>query len=714
MKKVIAALTGLVLSLITLTASAQVHRCSTVEHEAELLIRHPKRGNQRAAFEQIVEEYSQLNSINRTQNAIITIPVVVHVVYNSASQNVSTAQIISQIEVLNQDFARLNADTNNTPIAFRPVASGTTIQFCLAQRDPNGQPTTGVERRSSNVASWSTNDAVKSFASGGLNAWNPAKYFNIWVCRLSNGVLGYAEFPTTSLSNTYGVVIDYQSFGTIGTATAPYNEGRTATHEVGHCFNLKHIWGDDGSACSGTDNCADTPNQSSENYGCPNYPLTDGCSSTNPGVMFMNYMDYVDDGCMNMFTLNQVTRMNAVVNNPPYNALAASDGCQPVLVVTDDARLAGINSPSGTICAGQFTPSITLSNAGTNPLTSVNITYVIDGGTPVTLNWTGNLAAAGTIAVSLTPATVSTSGVHTILVYTSSPNGNADNNTTNDSLTVSFNVNGSIGTVLPYVQGFETSPFPPTGITINNPDGSYTWEQSNLAAKTGTYSILMDNFDYDGTGQIDELELPALDFTSGATANTTPYMSFQVAYQLYTSPSANPSYSDTLEILVSSDCGTTFTSVYKKFGTALTTAIPTFSTTEFIPSASQWRKDSINLAAFENFNSVIVKLHHVTDFENSLFVDDININQVTSTGLSVITEPLISVFPNPVSDVLGIRPREASRIEIYDAKGQKVYDSVEILRQDLITIPIEKFATGIYSIRATSISETFTTKFVKQ
>ena len=263
------------------------------------------------------------NNTNKNLVNIITIPVVVHVVYNNNNENISDQQIQSQIDILNADFRRQNADAVNTPSAFLSVAADTEIEFCLATEDPNGNITTGITRTSTSQSSFSTNNGVKYTSSGGVDAWNPLEYLNIWVCDLSGGLLGYAQFPGGTVSSD-GVVCDYAYFGNMGTATAPYDLGRTATHEVGHWLNLRHIWGD--SNC-GNDFCNDTPEHSGSNYGCPSYPSTSNCSgNATSGDMFMNYMDYTDDACMNIFTQDQKTRMIASINNN-RSGLLTSNGC---------------------------------------------------------------------------------------------------------------------------------------------------------------------------------------------------------------------------------------------------------------------------------------------------------------------------------------------------------------------------------------------------
>src|SRR5580765_8250179 len=245
---------------------------------------------------------------------ITCIPVVVHVVWNTAVQNISDTQVVSQIDILNRDFRRTNPDVANTPAAFLPLASDARIEFLLANTDPNGAPTTGIERRQSNVVSFSSNDAVKSQASGGINAWPADRYLNIWVCQLSGTLLGYAQFPGGPAA-TDGVVIRHSAFGNTGTAAPPFHLGRTATHEIGHWLNLNHIWGDDGSGCTGTDNVNDTPNQAGANTGTPAFPHIT-CGNGPNGDMFMNYMDYVDDAAMFMFSAGQVARMQACLDAP--------------------------------------------------------------------------------------------------------------------------------------------------------------------------------------------------------------------------------------------------------------------------------------------------------------------------------------------------------------------------------------------------------------
>lgn len=272
----------------------------------------------------------------------VTIPVVVNVVWNTTAENISDAQIQTQIDVLNADFRALNADRLNTPSIFSSLIADFEINFCLATQDPSGNATTGIRRRNTTLTSFSSNDAMKFNAQGGLDAWDRNKYLNLWICDLSGGLLGYAQFPGGAAA-TDGVVCDYQYVGTIGTATAPFNKGRTATHEVGHWLNLRHIWGD---ANCGSDLVSDTPTHNTSNGGCPSIPHYSTCSGA-PQEMTMNYMDYTDDACMYMFTAGQKARAQALfATGGSRVSLLTSPGCQPPGGGGSCAVASGLNATS--------------------------------------------------------------------------------------------------------------------------------------------------------------------------------------------------------------------------------------------------------------------------------------------------------------------------------------------------------------------------------
>jgi hypothetical protein len=329
----------LLMPVLTITAqdnyNVNERNCNTMEVYERLKTENPNYEQTLQEIEQQISEYLKNNP--QQDNLVVTIPVVVHVVYNSNAENISTTQVQSQITVMNQDFRKLNPDVNQTPAPFLPYTADCQINFCLATVDPNGNATTGITRTKTKKRSFRTNDDVKFTSRGGKDGWPSNKYLNVWVCNLSNNILGYAQFPGGPAS-TDGVVIAYRAFGTNGTATYPFNLGRTATHEVGHWLNLRHIWGDDGSGCYGSDLVDDTPNQAGYYWGCPSFPAV-SCSNGPNGAMFMNYMDYTDDRCMFMFTTGQSGRMNATISgvrSPILTSNGCGVGASPIVIEGHD------------------------------------------------------------------------------------------------------------------------------------------------------------------------------------------------------------------------------------------------------------------------------------------------------------------------------------------------------------------------------------------
>lgn len=238
---------------------------------------------------------------------VIVIPVVIHILYNTSDQNISDAQIQSQLAVLNKDFRKQNEDTIMIPAAFAALAADCEIQFVLAKSDPMGRATNGIIRKKTHQSSWQQDDKMKFSSSGGSDAWDSHSYLNIWVCNLSKSLLGYSTFPGAAPEKD-GVVIRSDIFGTLGKSGTVYDKGRTTTHEVGHWLNLKHLWGD--TEC-GNDGVDDTPPQKTFNSGCPSFPRvsTNSCNPLPSGDMFMNFMDFSNDACLQMFTEGQKQRM---------------------------------------------------------------------------------------------------------------------------------------------------------------------------------------------------------------------------------------------------------------------------------------------------------------------------------------------------------------------------------------------------------------------
>ncbi|UPS92476.1 GEVED domain-containing protein [Bizionia sp. M204] len=305
--------------LFSIAIFAQERNCSTMENLEYRKQQDPGLELRMAQIEAFTQTQIQQMENNRIDGSIITLPVVVHVLYRNSTENISVAQIQSQLDVLNEDFRRTNPDADNT----WSQAADTQIEFCLASIDPNGNATSGITRKSTTRQDWGTTDDMKKSSQGGVNPWNTSEYLNMWIVpKMTSGgntILGYAQFPGGNAA-TDGVVMAYNYFGRVGNVSAPFDGGRTTTHEVGHYLNLRHIWGD---ANCGNDFVSDTPTHQTSNGGCPTGRVS--CGSAD---MVQNYMDYTNDSCMNLFTAGQKNRMRAVLNaGGARRSLALSEKC---------------------------------------------------------------------------------------------------------------------------------------------------------------------------------------------------------------------------------------------------------------------------------------------------------------------------------------------------------------------------------------------------
>jgi Pregnancy-associated plasma protein-A/Secretion system C-terminal sorting domain len=278
--------------------------CVSADYTKQVLEQVPALRQVYHQIENFTRDYQRADA-RSVDTTIITIPVVIHLLYNKSSENISDEQIYAQLNILNDAFRKKNQDVTKTPPYFSGLVADCNIRFCLAKTTPNRKPTTGIVRKYTPISLWKNDDRVKYTAYGGDDAWDSKHYLNIWVCNL-NRQLGYASFPGGPADRD-GVVITYSTFGNFNTI-APYDMGKTAIHEVGHWLNLKHIWGDD---YCGDDGVSDTPTQTGYTSGCP-AGATSSCNNGSNGDMYMNYMDFTNDACMYMFTKGQRQRMRAL------------------------------------------------------------------------------------------------------------------------------------------------------------------------------------------------------------------------------------------------------------------------------------------------------------------------------------------------------------------------------------------------------------------
>ena len=431
--------TTILLSFLFLAAYGQHdHRnCGTMEALEQQLQQDPEMRNRMEAIERHTERYIQGEGVQfRT---VITIPVVFHIAHNGdalgTNENISDALVLAQLEQLNQDFRKLNSDASLIPSLFQGVAADVEIEFCLAQRKPDGTATNGINRVQTTESSWSYNQIQSNLKPSTI--WDRDQYLNVWSVLFGGGdanLLGYAQFPGGT-ANTDGVVVAYTTVGSLALPNplgGSYARGRTLTHEVGHWLNLRHIWGD---ATCGNDFVADTPVHNTSNGGCPAYPHYSTCSGS-PVEMTMNYMDYTFDACMYMFTAGQAARMNAVLASGGARvSLLSSPGCTPPSGGGACAVPSGLNTTNIT------TSSATLNWGSVSGASSYDVrarqvgtsTWSNGTATGTSINFTG--LAANTQYEFQVQAVCggSTSGYSGSATFTTSSEGCTDNYEPNNS-----------------------------------------------------------------------------------------------------------------------------------------------------------------------------------------------------------------------------------------------------------------------------------------
>lgn len=638
-------------------------RCATTEYEEYLRAQNPKRATT-AQFEAWLAPLVEQAKNNKSEaGGVITIPVVVHVIHNGqalgAAPNITDAQVMSQITVLNNDYRRLAGTPGfNT----NPVGADTMIQFALAKQDPNGNPTNGIDRVNLCQSSWSTTEIDNYVKPNTI--WNPTQYLNMWSVNFTDDtLLGYAQFPSNSTlgglspdegpANTDGVVSNFSTFGssdyTDGTfmLAAPYDKGRTMTHEVGHWLGLRHIWGDNSSctvniADSFNDYCPDTPAASEENYECPTG--TDSCPSS-PGLdMIQNYMDYTDDTCMNIFTANQKTRIATVMNNALRRVeLKTSTKDQPIALFANDAEIkidTDCTAVLGAACGagGQAVKKVIVYNRGTSTLTSVGLNYNVNGGANTPYTWTGSLASNAYAVISL-PVAATASGTFNVAVTTA--NGVADQRATNNT------ASGTIAASLP--ANFETNQVV-FRLQRDRYGAETTW---NLKNSAGT--ILYQGSGYSNTSP----SMPAL-LTQNWTLASNDCYTFTIL--------------DAEGDGICCDYGSGFYDIKTPTGT------------------------------------VIVSGGQFGDSESKAF----RINALGTTEFNVLGA--ITVYPNPTKDILNIMiPQGLDLPEsyvVYNSLGQTIVAKNKVTTADL-SVNTADLSNGVYFIKINKDGNTKTIKFVK-
>lgn len=607
-------------------------------------------------------------------SSVKTIPVVVHVIHVGGAENISDAQVQSQIDVLNEDFRKMtgtNGDGNGVD---------TEIQFCLAKKTPEGKCTNGIVRIQSTLSNHQTyqRSMLKQ-----LSYWDNTRYLNMYVVKTINsasGILGYSSFPGGPPDED-GIVVLHNYFGRIGTAAASI--GRTTTHEIGHWFGLYHTFngGCGVDTCADGDYVCDTPPAANPNFGCP---TINSCSNDFPNVndQVQNYLDYSNDNCKNMFTMGQKVRMHTTLNM--IRTLIWSDtnlvvtGCDSGYVISPCNVVADFTANSQTICINN---QILFTNKTLNNATSYQ--WYFPGGTPASSS-------------SANPViTYNTLGTYPVKLVAFGGLGSDSVEITNYVTVVS----PPVGQTLPYFEGFETSAFPVNGITIDNPDSGITWERDSIAVKySGTGSAKINNLINTNYGQSDALILPSFDFTS---YTGVPFLFFKWAYAR-----SDPNYSDELIVLVSKDCGVNWSQVFYRTGANLVTG-PT-QTTPYVPDATTiWKTANISLNTYSTSSNVLIKIVNVTDGGNNLYIDHINLgSNITGVEENSAEDYQILLYPNPANNSFTLQyllsKSDDVSYDILDITGRKIV-SAELEKQAAglhnFTVQTDEFSNGVYFVK---------------
>lgn len=671
-------------------ATAQDGVCGFDAHHQKMLDENP--GMEEAIHEHFVRITSGQIGPNPDRSTY-QIPVVFHIIYDDEESNISYAQIESCIDMLNEDYNRLNEDTvdirQTADAPFKPVAADISIEFVLAKKDPQGNCTNGVQRRYSPAGSNQANDDVKHYNSGGLDAWPRDKYLNVWVVNTietdgAGVTLGYAQFPYWGNASEYGIVIRHDRVGNTGTAISG---DRTMTHEVGHCLGLLHTFqgGCHTSACDQNgDYCCDTPPVSEAQWSCMTTQNT--CSGVPSGDFygfdaydqFENFMSY--SPCQYMFSEDQKNIVQTNLNDISFlsNLTSASN-----------ATATGIDQP-GVLCSAEFTSGVNVICAGQTIEYTDQSFFNITGRT-----WNFEGGSPATSGDSIVTVTYNTPGVYDVSLEAT--DGSSTVTSTETDYVI---VMGDPGDLLPYSEGFETlSAFPDyERFLVVNPANDAQWELVDGFGSSGTRCIMLDNHGL-SSGTHDEFISGTIDL-SGVDPSDDIVFNFKYAYR-----KRNASNDEFLRFYISDDCGETWVLRKNIHGNGLSQEV---QTSPYEPASEDWvQVDITNINSAYYVSSFRYKFVFENDGGNNIYIDDINLYPASMTSVDENEGYYnLSIYPNPTSGAVEISftVQRASdyRITLTNALGQEVgmiYNGYLTEGTQKVNYNVENLPAGIYMLK---------------
>ncbi|MCW3103262.1 MAG: hypothetical protein JWO09_1702 [Bacteroidetes bacterium] len=617
---------------------------------------------------------------------VYTIPVVFHILHQNGPENISDAQILDQVRILNEDYRKLNADISAVVPSFTGVTADCEIEFRLAKKDPSGNCTNGIDRIFTPLTN-AADDGSK------LNPWPRNKYLNVWVVKTigTAGVAGYAYLPGTAFPTaTDGILILSSYIGSIGTGNP--TTSRALTHEIGHFLNLQHTWGNTnnpGVAC-GNDGVTDTPNTK----GHTSCPLSDATCTAGVIENVQNFMEY--SYCSNMFTAGQKTRMRAALN--------ATAGQRNQLWTTSNLTATGVSTPA-VLCLADFaSDNATNTVCQGNSLTFSDLSW---NGNPTSWSWSFPGGTPSTSTDSVPVVQYNTPGIYDVTLTVSNASGSVNTTKTN-YVTVNSNTASFSGSI--YQEGFESTTVPGTGWVVRNQSpGGNTWVQTSSAGATGSKSVMITNLSTAGA-YVDELIGPSIDMT--AIAGSAPTMTFKTAYAQRTSTDA-----DKLQLYVSTNCGISWTLRKSMTGAALTSG--GVVTGSFVPTATQWTNQTANLAGYTSQDNLYFMFRFTSDGGNNIYIDDINISGTTGIAEDA-TSSGFNIYPNPIDENtvvdFSLGSKQDVNVKVLDVLGREIITLFDgSLNEGDHQFAIgeqSKLSAGVYFVKVTMNGKAYTKKLI--